>query len=101
MSISDMFKGFTDPNGAISRGHFPPQEDDIVLEPTKNSFGETIHAMPKDFNQEVQEMISSFNAASNEAQLIFIQKIVKNYPREVAEFYNEELERKNPKGTWN
>lgn len=87
--FKSMFNGWTDPKEAIQKGKFAPSEDDIVLEPQKDKFGSTIYGMPKDLNVEIQEMISLFNSSSPEAQTVFIQKIVKNYPDEVVEFLKE------------
>ena len=81
---------FTNPEDAIiKKDKIESSPDDITLEPTTDKFGIGIHAMPKDFNQEVEELKQVFNTSSHEAQTIFIQKMVKAYPEEVIEFLKE------------
>ena len=83
MSLFGSFSNkYTDPNGYTK---IEPKEDDITLEPTVNSFGDTVHSMPKDINQEVDELKTVFNSASEQARVIFINRLVKAYPDEVRE----------------
>ena len=81
---------FTNPEDAIiKKDRIEPSPDDIILAPTKDKFGIDIHAMPKDFNQEVEDLKQLFNTSSHEAQNIFIQNMVRAYPEDVREFLKE------------
>ena len=79
----------TSPTDAFKKGSFEPHPDDLVTQPYTQSDGSTVHALPKDCNQEVEELKNLFNTASHEAQTIFIQKIVRSYSDEVKEFLKE------------
>ena len=87
--FSDFLGKHTGPNDHLQAGNFEMGPDDIDLEPSTDHLGNTTHAAPKNVDQELDVLKSTFNSTSGQAQTIFIQKIVKCYTDEVREFLKE------------
>lgn len=77
MIFSSLRENYTDPN------------DYINTVKTTDSFGQTIHEVPKTMDQELEEFKLFFNKCSHEGQILIIQKIVKSFPDDARELLKE------------
>ena len=89
MNFSSILGKYTRPEDSIKLGSFESRPDDIELEPQQNKYGHTIHAMPKELDGEVSEILQLLNNCSPEAQKVVVQKIVKCRTDWVQEFLTE------------
>ena len=87
--FSDFLGKHTGPNDHLQAGRFEMGPDDLDAVPTTNKAGDVVHEVPKDLNQEINEIKEAFNNASEPARVVFIQKLVRSYPDEVREYLKE------------